>query len=88
MLFAAVGLADPDPRLLPGKELSAAEQRDRRRLPIILKLCRDTARSEDWETQIRRYADQHGLSAYGRSTLTMNCQLYRHGLQDAPRRER
>lgn len=83
-------LIDLDLRPPTSDEVSAAEARDRKRLPVILRVCRDAMRSGDPESHVKRFADRNGLSSYGRVTLAMQCRLYRQGVTDgaagAPRR--
>lgn len=82
-------LIDLDLRPPLSEEVRAAEQRDRKRLPVIVRVCREAARSGDPENHVKRFADRNGLSSYGRLTLAMHCRLYRQGVRDAaspPRR--
>lgn len=78
-------LLDLDLRPPRGEELRAAEARDRRRLPLIVALCREAARRGDPDAHVRRFADRNGLSTYGRLALALNCRLYRQGVEDGGR---
>lgn len=73
---------DRDLRVSNSEELRAAEQRDRKRLATILRICRDAVRKDDMVEEIRRFADSNGLSTYARLVLTMDCRLYQQGLRD------
>lgn len=75
-------LIDLDLRPPLSEEVSAAEARDRRRLPVILKVCREAVRSGDLETHVKRFADRNGLSSYGRLALAQYCRVYRQGVRD------
>ena len=78
-------ILDLDLRPPSGDELRAAEQRDAKRLPIIVRLCREAIRSGDPNGYVRRFADANGLSSYGRLALAMNCRLYAQGVRDVTR---
>lgn len=78
-------LIDLDLRPPTSEEVSAAEARNRKRLPVIVQLCRDASRSGDPERHVKRFADRNGLSSYGRLTLALQCRLYRQGLSDGAR---
>ena len=73
---------DLDPRPPVGAELRAAERRERRRFPLVLKVCRDAVRDDDLEAAVARFADENGLSTFARLALVSDCRLYRQGLRD------
>ncbi|TVV69952.1 hypothetical protein [Sphingomonas solaris] len=82
-LLLALQALDPLQPAVPSSEgLKAAEQQNQRRLPIIVKICRDALRSPDRGAHVRRYADEHGLSTYGRIALQMDCSIYWQGRRD------
>ena len=78
-------ILDLDLRPPRSDELRAAERRDAKRLPMIVKLCREAVRSGDPDGHVRRFADANGLSSYGRLALAMNCRLYAQGARDGAR---
>lgn len=90
MLLAYLALAqvfDPVPLDLdlrpPGsEEVQAAERLSRKRVPSIVRVCREAIRSGDLDHYVRSFADRSGLSSYGRVTLAMNCRIYEQGKAD------
>lgn len=78
-------LYDLEPQPPTSGERAAAEARERRRLPAIVKLCREASRSADPDKHVAEFADRNGLSTFGRLMLTTNCTLYRQGRIDASR---
>lgn len=80
----AVDAPLPEEGLRPpvSAEVRAAEQRNKRQLSTIIRICREALRSGKPEKHIKRYADRNGLSTYGRLMLTMDCNLYSQGLRD------
>ncbi|MEG3166481.1 hypothetical protein U1701_18020 [Sphingomonas sp. PB2P19] len=86
-LLLATHTANP-PRLDGGLRppanaaVRAAEQRNKLQFAVIIRICREALRSGDLEGHVKSYADRNGLSTYGRLTLTMDCNLYKQGLQD------
>lgn len=68
------------------EEVRAAETRGRKQVPVIARLCRDAFRSGDKDKYIRTFADQNGLSSYGRVKLATDCLLYQQGIKDSSSR--
>jgi len=90
MLLAYLALAqilDPVPLDLDlrpprSEEVQAAERLSHKRVPAIVRVCREAVRSSDLERYVRAFADRSGLSSYGRVTLAMNCRIYEQGRVD------
>lgn len=76
------GPLDLDLRPPRSEEVQAAERVSRKRVPAIVRVCREAIRSGDSERYVRAFADRSGLSSYGRVTLVMNCRIYEQGMAD------
>lgn len=75
-----------DPRPPAAEEVSAAERRAARQVPVIVKICRNAARTSDPDRFIKAFADRNGLSSYGRVLLSTQCRIYRQGVIDGQAR--
>jgi hypothetical protein len=75
-----------DSRPPAGEEVGAAERRAARQVPVIVKVCRNAARTSDPDRFIKAFADRNGLSNYGRVSLSTQCRIYRQGLIDGQAR--
>jgi hypothetical protein len=86
-LLLAIQVLNPEPLDLDlrpprSEEVGAAELRAERQVPRIVQLCREAIRSGDVKYFTKTFADQHGLSSYGRVNLSTYCAIYRQGLRD------
>ncbi|KQM35991.1 hypothetical protein [Sphingomonas sp. Leaf10] len=77
---------DIDLRPPAGEEVGAAERRAARQVPVIVKVCRNAAQTNDPDRFIKAFADRNGLSSYGRVSLSTQCRIYRQGLIDGQAR--
>lgn len=87
LLLAFQAIDSVEPAVPSSEGLRAAEQQNQRRLPIIVKVCQDALHSTDRDAYVRRFADEHGLSSYGRVALLMDCNIYWQGRRDSGERQ-
>ena len=90
LLFGAQtpSMRSPDIFVPPpaAEEISAAERRAARQVPVIVKVCRNAAQTSDPDRFIKAFADRNGLSSYGRVSLSTQCRIYRQGVIDGQAR--
>ena len=76
------GPLDLDLRPPYSAETQAAERLSSKQVPVIVGICRKAIRSGNIDQYVRAYADDAGLSTYGRVTLAMNCRIFERGIAE------